>query len=265
MALKAKYTLVNPKVVQEKLDYYKGNDTDREGSLKKIFTEAGCPPSDLSEQAVPRGKQPNVICLLPGTTPETIVIGAHFDHVSEGGGLIDNWTGASLLPSLFQSVSGSPRKHTFIFVGFAAEEKGEIGSKFYVSQLSKETLSHIQLMINLDTLGLGPSEVWSSRSDKDAVTLLAGTAHLTHLPLTGRNVDGFGESDEESFIKQNVCTITVHSLTPQTTHVLHNAADSPSALHFQDYDDSYRLLAAYLVVLDAQLGDEVHPCPSKTK
>jgi hypothetical protein len=120
-------------------------------------------------------------------------------------------------------------------------------------------------MINLDTLGLGPSEVWASRSDKDAVTLLAGTAHLTHVPLTGMNVDGFGESDEESFIKQSVCTITVHSLTPQTTRVLHNAADSPSALQFQDYYDGYRLLAAYLVVLDAQPGDEVHPCPAKIK
>jgi Zn-dependent M28 family amino/carboxypeptidase len=137
-----KYTLVDPKVVQARLDYYKGNDTDREGSLKKIFTEAGCPPSDL-EQAVPRSKQPNVIFLLPGSTSETIVIGAHFDHVSEGSDLIDNWVGASLLPSLFQSVSGLPRKHTFIFAGFAAEEKGEIGSKFYVSQLSKEALSHI--------------------------------------------------------------------------------------------------------------------------
>src|ERR1700744_2836821 len=166
-----KYTLVNPQVVRARLDDYKGNDTDREGTLKKIFTEAGCPSSSLSEQAVPLNKQPNVICLLPGSTPETIVIGAHFDHVAEGSGLIDNWSGASLLPSLFQSVSGLPRKHTFIFVGFAAEEKGEIGSKFYVSQLSKETLSHIQLMINLDTLGLGPSEVWESRSDKHALAM----------------------------------------------------------------------------------------------
>ncbi len=136
---------------------------------------------------------------------------------------------------------------------------------FYVKQLTKDQLSHIQLMINLDSLGLGPSEVWVSRSDKYAVALLAATAQSANLPLTAMNVDGLGESDEEAFIKQNVCAITVHSVTPQTAHVLHTPADSPSALRFQDYYDSCRLLAAYLRVLDAQPGDEVPSCPAKIK
>ena len=60
------------------------------------------------------------------------------------------------------------------------------------------------------------------------------------------NVDGFGESDEESFIRQKVCTITIHSLTSETAHVLHNTADNPSAVRFHDYYDTYRLLATYL-------------------
>ncbi len=75
-----------------------------------------------------------------------------------------------------------------------------------------------------------------------------------NLPIGGMNVNGFGESDEESFIRQKVCTMTIHSLTPETTHVLHNSADKPSAVRFHDYYDTYRLLAAYLAILDAQSG-----------
>ena len=101
---------------------------------------------------------------LPGSTPQVIVVGAHFDHVSEGDGVVDNWSGASLLPSLFQSLMGSARKHTFIFVAFTGEEEGLLGSAFYVKQLSKDQLSNIEAMINLDSLGLGPTEVWVSQS-----------------------------------------------------------------------------------------------------
>jgi hypothetical protein len=260
-----KYDLLHPESIQKRLGLYKGNDSDREMALVKLFKEAGCADPNLSEQAVPKRKQPNVICVLPGNTPAVIVIGAHFDHIDEGRGVIDNWSGASLLPSLFQSLSTSQRKHTFVFVGFTGEEAGEIGSTFYVKQLSKDQLSRIQLMVNLDSLGLGPTKVWISRSDKHAIDLLGWTAHSTSLPIAGVDVDGFGESDEESFIRQKVCTVTIHSVTPENARVLHSASDSPSAMHFQDYYDTYRLLVAYLSVLDAQLDPESYSCAGKSK
>jgi hypothetical protein len=43
------------------------------------------------------------------------------------------------------------------------------------------------------------------------------------------NVDGFGESDEESFIRERVCPVTLHSVTPETSDVLHHSGDNPSA------------------------------------
>ena len=257
------YTVVKPEAIQQRLNLYKGNDTTRETALVKLFTQAGCAPASLSEQQVPRRKQPNVICVLPGSTPETIVVGAHFDHVSEGDGIVDNWSGASLLPSLFQALVSSPRKHTFIFVSFTGEEEGLLGSAFYVKQLPKDQLSEIEAMVNLDTLGLGPTKVWVSQSDSRLVNGLVQVAHSMNLPIGGMNVDGFGESDEESFIRQKVCTITIHSLTPETAHVLHNTADNPSAIRFHDYYDTYRLLAAYLAVLDTQSVQDGHSCNIK--
>jgi hypothetical protein len=262
-AAKIPYSVVGQQTIQHRLDLYKGDDSVRESALLKLFAEAGCQSANLSEQPVPHRKPPNVICVLPGATPAVIVVGAHFDHVSAGEGIVDNWSGASLLPSLFQSLAGSPRNHTFMFVGFTSEEEGLLGSAYYVKHLSKDQLSTIEAMINLDTLGLGPTEVWASQSAPWLVNGLAVVARSLNLPITGMNMNGVGESDEESFIREKVCTITVHSLTPQTLHVLHRADDNPRAVHFQDYYDTYRLLAAYLAALDAAAPPAESNCQIK--
>ncbi len=263
LGAQTRYTLVGSETVQRRLDLYKGNDTTREAALLQLFAQAGCPTANLSEQPVPHRKQPNIVCVLPGSAPEVILIGAHFDHVSEGDGIVDNWSGASLLPTLFQSLAGSPRKHTFIFVAFTGEEEGLLGSAFYVKQLAKDQLSKIEAMINLDTLGLGPTEVWASQSDPLLVSRLAVIARSLNLPITGMNVNGFGESDEESFIREKVCTITIHSVTPQTAHVLHHRDDNPAAISFHDYYDTYRLLAPYLAAMDTVAAPAGHACQIK--
>jgi Peptidase family M28 len=258
-----KYARASPETIQQRLDLYKGNDATRQAALVTLFTQAGCQPENLSEQLVPHRKQPNVICTLPGSTSEVIVVGAHFDHVSNGDGIIDNWSGASLLPSLFQSLLGSTRKHTFIFAAFTGEEGGLLGSASYVKQLPKDQISKIEAMINMDSLALGPTNVWVSQSDPLLVNRLGQLAHTMNLPIGVMNVDGFGESDEESFIREKVCTLTIHSVTPETSHVLHTSADKPSAVRFNDYYDTYRLLAAYLAVLDTQLVPDGHSCKAK--
>jgi hypothetical protein len=257
------YNLVSRDALQHRLTLYKGNDKVRETALRKLFTEAGCEEKNLVEQPVPGRKQPNVICTLPGSTSETIVVGAHFDHVSAGDGIIDNWSGASLLPSLLQSLTSSQHKHTFVFVGFTGEEEGLLGSAYYVQQLPQEQVSQIEVMMNLDTLALGPTKVWVSQSDPRLVNALAELAHVMKLPIGGMNLDGLGESDEESFIQNKVCTITIHSLTPESAHVLHHPDDNPSAVKFNDYYDSFHLLAGYLAILDAQLTADGHTCTVK--
>jgi Peptidase family M28 len=255
--------LLPESIIQQRLNLYKGNDTRREKALKELFLAANCNPANLSEQSVPTRKQPNVICVLPGTTAATIIIGAHFDHVDEGDGIVDNWSGASLLPSLFQTLAVATRKHTFIFIGFTGEERGLVGSNFYVSQLKPEQVADIQAMINLDTLGLGPTEVWASQSDPRLVNTIAAMAHSINLPITAMNVDGFGESDEESFIARNVCSLMIHTLTPTNAHILHHPADNPTAIHQSDYYKTFRLLAGYLPALDDLTYPVGHTCTAK--
>ncbi|HXM24300.1 MAG TPA: M28 family metallopeptidase [Terriglobales bacterium] len=249
------FETVNSQVVEQRLKSYKGSDSEREATVKSLFQSAGCSEGKLIEQPVKGSKPPNVICILPGRTDSVIVVGAHFDHVDAGDGVVDNWSGASMLPSLYQALKTGPRKHTFVFVAFAAEEKGLVGSRFYVNSLTSDQVKKIDAMVNMDTLGLGPTEVWVSRSDQKLVRALNGMARALKLPLTGQNVDGVGQSDEESFINRKVPTITIHSLTKETLLVLHSSRDNYSAVHFDDYYNSYRLLSAYLVLLDGDWRD----------
>jgi putative aminopeptidase FrvX len=247
-----RYKPVSREVVEGRLKRYTGNNRQREATLKEIFAEAGCVGQHLSEQPVKGSKLPNIICLLPGSSDKAIIVGAHFDRVSEGDGVVDNWSGASMLPSLYEAVKIEPRKHTYIFIGFTDEEPGEVGSRFYVQQMTREQVEAIDAMVNMDTLGLAPTEVWTSHSDKRLISALAYIAKKLNLPLTGVDVEQVGSTDAEQFAERQIPRITIHSLTQQSwnAHILHTSKDRISAMRLDDYYQTYNLLAAYVALLD---------------
>jgi hypothetical protein len=239
-------------VVESRLKSFSTKNGEREALIRKWFVESGCP--DISEQTVERKLPPNVICVLPGESHEVIVVGAHTDKVEgSGDGVVDNWTGAVLLPSLLYSLSAQRRHHTLIFIGFSAEEEGLVGSQFYVNHLTAEQRAHIEGMVNFDSLGLGPTEVWASHADKALLDALRSVAAASKLPVTTMNVDNLGTADSESFARYQIPRITLHSVTPQTWSILHSPLDKLAAIEMNDYYDSYKLIAEYLAYLDETL------------
>ena len=259
----ARYNPVSREIVEGRLNKYTGDNKQREATLKQMFAEAGCDDQHLSEQPVKGSKLPNIICMLPGRSDKVIIVGAHFDRVTEGDGVVDNWSGASLLPSLYEAVKIEPRKHTYIFIGFTDEEQGEIGSRFYARQMTKEQIAVTDAMVNMDTLGLAPTEVWASHSDKRLTDALAYVAKQLNLPVTGVNVDKIGSTDAEQFAERKIPRITIHSLTQETfnARILHTSKDKIAAMRLDDYYQTYRLLAAYVAFLD-QLASEPMPPPT---
>jgi hypothetical protein len=254
-----RYTLLPQEAVEARLRDYAGKDAERETRLKKMFVDSGCQPEQLSEQVVKSKYPPNVICLLPGTTDEQIVVGAHFDHADVGDGVVDNWSGASLLPSLLYSVRQEPRRYTYVFVGFMGEELKMMGSEYYSGHLTKEQRSRIRAMINMDTMGLGSTEVWVSHSDPELVRALDSVAQGLQLPLRGVNVDRIGSTDSESFARYKIPRITIHTLTQETLPILHTSKDRLDKIRMQDYYESYRLVAGYLIALDTFLDSKSAP------
>ena len=179
--VKIEFDSIAPAIIQQRPARVTRKLADRKAALESLFQEVGCQADRIAEQPVPHSKQPNVICTMLGQTVSEIVVGRHFDSIETGMGAVDDWSGAVLLPSLYQSLDSKPRRHRFVFVGFAGEEAGLHGSGTYVNKLTSDERSNLRAMVNLECLGLSPPKVWASRADPlllQAYAIIAGSLHL---------------------------------------------------------------------------------------
>jgi hypothetical protein len=246
------YTPVSQQVLEERLKRGAGNNKQREAALRTLFEEADCP--EIVAQA-PKGlSRPNVLCTLAGEEKFTIVVGAHYDKVPRGEGIIDNWSGASLLPSLFESLRQTQRRLTFVFAGFSGEEEGLRGSKAFVKLMKAEDRVNVKAMIDIDCLGLGETKIEVKQSDPKLVEAVARVAYATHLPVGVVNLGGVGLSDAASFREIRVPTLEFHSLTKDTLRLINGPRDRARDLRLADYADSYRLIGGVLAFVDVNLG-----------
>jgi len=252
------YNPVSQEIIERRLGNFKRDNRQRENVLLEMFRESGCDDKHLSEQHVSGMKLSNVVCVLPGGSNRSVIVGAHYDHVSAGDGVVDNWSGASLLPSLYEAIRVEPRKHTYIFIGFAAEEDGELGSRFYALHMSKEQVAATDAMVNMDTLGLGPTQMWLEQADKRLASALAYLGKAMGAPVGATNIGQVGSTDSVQFSERNIPSITIHTLDQKTwdANVLHSKQDTIDVIHKDEYYQTYRLVAAYIAYLDGLSGNK---------
>lgn len=241
--------LVDQPVVKERLASGAVGSRRRQAKIRDLFEDVGCP---VEEQRVYR-ESGNVICTLPGQTNPVIAVGGHFDFAEEGKGIVDDWSGASLLASLYQALKSRPRQHTFVFIAFAAEEQGLVGSSRYVKSMTPEQKALTRAFINLECLGLTTVKVWTRRSTPSLVARLGEVAGVLHIPLQGVNVDQVGDDDTHAFRSAHIPVISIHSVTQETFPILHTSRDGIEAIHFDDYYATYKLAAYYLAYLDVKV------------
>jgi putative aminopeptidase FrvX len=253
-AQKISYEPVSADVLHARLAAVPRKNADRFAEMKKQFEDAGCKGAALTEQAVRDAKLPNLVCTLKGESDDKIIVGAHFDQSGGGEGAVSNWTGASLLPSLYQSIKGESRHLTFVFVGFTDQEKGLVGSKAMVKDMSKDDLSHIKAMINIDSIGMTPTKVFTNSADKTLLKELSSVAHSMTLELKSSNPPGGSQADSEPFASKKVPSLDVNSFAPENGKIMHSSGDILKAVVFQNYADTYKLMAAYLSYVDAMLA-----------
>ena len=112
----------------------------------------------------------NIIGVVEGEGPhadETIVIGGHYDHLGYGGygsrragsneihnGADDNATGTVAVIELARRFAKSEKKpgRRLVFICFSGEERGLVGSNFYVNNPTHD-LDKTVAMINYDMIG----------------------------------------------------------------------------------------------------------------
>ena len=142
------------------------------------------------------------------------------------------------------------------FIGFTDEETGLVGSTFYSKSLSRENLSKITAVVNMDSIGMTSTKVWVSRADKELLKDTALVARALNLPVDGVNVERVGDSDSHPFAARKLRVIDFHSVTQENLRVLHSGRDQPSAINWDAYYDTYRLIAGLLAYLDAAASSE---------
>ena len=122
--------------------------------------------------------------------------------------------------------------------------------------MTKEQVAVTDAMVNMDTLGLAPTEVWATHSDKRLTNALFHLSDQLKMPVTAVNVEQVGSTDSEQFAARKIPSITIHSLTQDTWNagILHSSKDKLSAIKLDDYYQTYRLVSTYLALLDAALG-----------
>ena len=255
-AQKIEYSYLPRQVLEERLQQAPFRNSEREHALQSLFEAAGCHENALTIQPMKHSRTPNLICTLDGSDDATIIVGAHYDKVPAGQGIVDDWSGASMLPSLYQVLREKPRRFRFRFVAFAREEEGLIGSRFYVRSLDKDEKSRIIAMVNIECIGLTPTKVWVHRADKRLVHVAGLLAAALHYEVTGVNVELVGDSDSHPFVEAKIPVIDFHSVTPETLPILHSNRDTMSAIRMDDYENSYRFLSAYLTYLDTALAPD---------
>jgi aminopeptidase YwaD len=167
----------------------------------------------------------NVAGLLPGTDArlgaETVIIGAHYDHLGRGGrssmvpqligqihnGADDNASGTAGLIELaaFFTADPAPRRRSYLFLAFAAEELGLNGSAYFTKNPTRP-LEKTVAMLNMDMIGrlrgnaITIGGVGTSPVFRDLVARAAADAGLE--PKFSQS--GYGSSDHTSFYAKNV-------------------------------------------------------------
>jgi Zn-dependent M28 family amino/carboxypeptidase len=203
----------------------------------------------------------NIVGKLDGSDPtlknEYVVVGAHLDHVGEQAGEIyapganDNASGSAAVLEIARAFvkSNIKLKRSIIFVLFASEELGLIGSKYFVDH-SPVPLEKITAMINLDCIGYGDSiQIGNGKSLPNLWKIARHQDSLFTKMMVEATWNG-GGADAGPFHDKNIPAAYFVS-TNSYAH-LHYMTDTPETLNKSLFEKITKL--AYLTAYQVATG-----------
>ena len=232
--------------------------------IQQLLEEAGY---TVNVQAFPsRGLTVhNIEAVLPGhvAADEIIVVGAHYDTVTDCPGANDNASGVATLLELARLLAGTSLSRSVRFVAFANEEApffygDEMGSKRYAARAQAQG-EHVVAMLSLETLGyytdrpgsqkypfpfswfypdsgnfIGFVGNLSSRTlVRQAVAAFrASTAFPSEGVAAPSGIEGIHWSDHWSFWQAGYPAIMVTDTAPFRYPYYHTANDTPAQLDY---------------------------------
>lgn len=197
----------------------------------------------------------NVIGFVPGKSGKdsSIVLSAHYDHLGNMGkdtyfpGANDNASGVSLMLELmaFYASPEHQPEYNLVFMAFAAEEAGLIGSKFYTEH-PLFPLAKIKFLINLDLMGTGD----------EGMMVVNGAIHTkaferleeinkshNYLPAIKKRGKA-ANSDHYFFTEKGVPAFFFYTLGGITAY--HDVYDRPETLPLTKYKEVFQLIRDFI-------------------
>lgn len=196
----------------------------------------------------------NVLGMVKGRSKDWIVIGAHYDHLGRMGphtlfpGANDNASGVAMLLSLAERFARKPARHNILFVAFAGEEAGLVGSRWFIVDRPLE-LKRIKLMVNLDILGTGDDGITvvnatTQKAHYDRlVALNTAGGHLPQVKARGPACN----SDHCPFVERGVPAIFIYTLGGVAHY--HDVLDQAASLPLTRFGPLHELLYTFIATL----------------
>lgn len=174
----------------------------------------------MSTRHFPDGRGSSVIGLLPGTDPvlsqETIIIGAHLDHMGKCYEIIqganDNASAVAVMMGVARALTENKisLKRSVLFVAFGAEEQGIIGAKAYLDNPVRPLDKSI--LLNMDGVGIGHSIRAAAGSNYPLLWSFIEEANnkYIHRQLSANNFSNLGRPrlDAARFLSAGVPSIS---------------------------------------------------------
>lgn len=184
----------------------------------------------------------NYYYLKNNQSKQSILIGAHYDHIGLGGkksksiksnevhnGADDNASGVSLVLNLLKMKNQLPKKYNYLFVLYGAHEEGLYGStSFY--QFLKKKKTNIHFVINYDMIGRMNQEnyvkIWGVQKD----TIMQKELKKTFANKFNFDIDTtLNQLDTRAFYQNAIPSI---SITTGMHSDYHKVSDDESKINY---------------------------------
>jgi len=213
----------------------------------------------------------NVVAFIDNKAKNTVIIGAHFDHLGYGGdgslyrdsikaihnGADDNASGVAVMLNLASNLKNTNTNNNYLFIAFSGEEMGLLGSNYFVKNPTINTKS-VSYMINMDMVG--------RLKDSALAVYGSGTSPVFKQVLESQNNDfkliqkksGVGPSDHTSFYLADMPVL--HFFTGQHEDY-HKPSDDTETLNYEGMTS----ISNYIFNLISNLNDNGKLAFTKTK
>lgn len=208
---------------------------------------------NIEAKFIENHRSQNVIAYLPSKErkAKTIVFTAHYDHLGQMGtntyfpGGNDNASGTAMLLSMAMYFKAHPSDCNIVFIAFAGEEAGLVGSEYYVNHPTIK-LEKISFLVNLDIMGSGEEGITvvnATNYEKEFLELQKINEEnqlLAQVKKRGPTQN----SDHYWFTTKGVPSFFIYTQGPNKNY--HDVFDTYENLSFKEYADITSLLVKFV-------------------